>query len=136
MKCELKGSVNIKIKYGQTVKLYQVLYVPQAEKNNLNVSMLVSKGATMGATQDKMIIKNNGVSINLDAGKGQKKSMMFYLKAKRYAQEGQEEHTNLTEKKMETSDEKEKWRNKLGLSSDIDINIGLQRSINATSMLR
>ena len=29
----------------------------------------------------------------------------------------------MSEDKMETSDEKEKWRNKLGLSSDIDINV-------------
>ena len=32
--------------------------------------------------------------------------MMFYLKAKRYAQKVQEALTNLTENKIETSDEK------------------------------
>ena len=47
-----------------------------------------------------MIIKKNGASMALDASKGQNKSMMFYLKAKRYAQEGQEALTNLPEKKM------------------------------------
>ena len=46
--------------------------------------MLVSKGAMMGDTQEKMIIDKNRVIINLDASKGQNKIMMFYLKAKRY----------------------------------------------------
>ena len=41
--------------------------------------------------------------MNLDARKGQKRSMMFYLKAKRYAPEVQEALTNLPEKKIETS---------------------------------
>ena len=54
MKCELKGSVNMKIKYGQTVKLTEVLYVPQAVKNLLSVPMLFSKGATVGDTQEKI----------------------------------------------------------------------------------
>ena len=83
MKCKLKGFVNMKLQVGQTVKLTKVLYVPQSVKNFLRVSRFVSKGATMGDTQDKMIIKKNGVSMMLYARKG-KKSMMFYLKAKRY----------------------------------------------------
>ena len=44
---------------------------------------------------------------------------MFYLKAKIYAPEGQEALTKLTEKKMETSDKKEEWRKKLGISSEM-----------------
>ena len=55
MKCELKVSANMKIQVGQTVKLTQVQYVPQAVKNKLSISRLVSKGATMGATWDKII---------------------------------------------------------------------------------
>ena len=58
----------------------------------------------MGATQDKIIIKKNGVSMTLESGKGQNKSMVFYLKEKRYAPEVQEALTNIPEKKMETSD--------------------------------
>ena len=54
----------------------------------------------MGDTQDKMIIKKNRVSMYLDASKVQIKSMMFYLKAKRYSPEGQEALTNIPEKKM------------------------------------
>ena len=61
----------------------------------------------MGATQEKMIVKKNGVSMTLDARKNQNESMMFYLKAKRYSPEGQEALTNLTEKKIETSDKNE-----------------------------
>ena len=57
MNCELKVSVNMKLQYGQTVKLTEVLYVPQSVKILFNVSRLVSKGATMGDTQYKMIIK-------------------------------------------------------------------------------
>ena len=53
-KCKLKGSVNMQLKYGQTVKLTKVLYTPQALKNLLSVSRLVSKGATMGSTQGKI----------------------------------------------------------------------------------
>ena len=44
--------------------------------------------------------------MNLDASKGQNKSIMFYLKAKRYAPEGKEALKNMPEKNMETSDEK------------------------------
>ena len=62
MKCNLKGSVNMKLQDGQMAKLTKVLYVPQAVKNLLTVSQLVSKGATIGATKDKMIINKNGVS--------------------------------------------------------------------------
>ena len=36
----------------------------------------------MGATQDKIIINKNRVSMTLDAMKGQNKSILFYLKAK------------------------------------------------------
>ena len=44
--------------------------------------------------------------MKLDAAKDQNNSMMFYLKAKRYAPKGQEALTNIPEKKIETSDEK------------------------------
>ena len=73
----------------------------------LSTSRLVSKGATMGDTQDKMIIKNNGVSLILDAKKGQNKSMISYLKSKSYAPEGTEAITNIQGHKQETSDKKE-----------------------------
>ena len=79
------------------VKLTGVLYVPQEVKNLLIVSRILSKGATMGATQDKLTIKKNGVKMILDAREGENESMMFYLKAKRYAPGGQEAHTNLLE---------------------------------------
>ena len=95
IKCEIKGSVNMKLQYGQTVKITEVLYVPQAVKNLLRISSIVSKGTTMGATQDKIIVKKNGVSMILDARKGQNKRMMLYLKEKRYSPEVQEELTNL-----------------------------------------
>ena len=45
------------------------------------------------------------------------------MKANRYAPERQEALTNIPEKKNDTSDEKEEWRKKLGLSSDMDINV-------------
>ena len=59
----------------------------------------------------------------LYARKGKNKSMMFYLKAKIYYPEGQEALTDLTEQKNDTSDEKEEWRKKLGLSSEMDLNV-------------
>ena len=105
MKCELKGSVKMKLQYGQTVKLTEVLYVPQAVKNMLSVSRLVAKGVIMRFTQGKMTTKKNGMSMTLDARKGQNKSMMFYLKANRYDPEGQEELNNILENKMESTDE-------------------------------
>ena len=55
---------------------------PSCEKL-FSVSRLVSKGATMGATQEKIIIKKNRLSMTLDASKGQNNSMIFYLKANR-----------------------------------------------------
>ena len=50
MEYKLKGYVNMKFKDVQTVKLTKILYVPQAVKNLLSVSRLVSKGATIVAT--------------------------------------------------------------------------------------
>ena len=58
------------------MKLTKTLYVHQDFKNLVSVSRLVSKGATIGPTQDKTIIKKNGVSTIIDARKG-KKIMMF-----------------------------------------------------------
>ena len=49
------------------VKLNKVLYVPQASKNLLSVLRLVSKGTMVGATQEKINIKKNGVSMILDS---------------------------------------------------------------------
>ena len=89
----------MKLQYVVTEKLNEVLYIPQAVKKLLSVSRLVSKGATMGATKDKITIKKNGISMILYSRKGQTKSIMFYLKAKRYSLEGQEALTNLPEKK-------------------------------------
>ena len=57
MMFELKVTVSMKLKLGQTVKLNDVLYVPQSVKNLLNVSRLVVIGATMGATIDKKNIR-------------------------------------------------------------------------------
>ena len=68
-------------------KLNYVLYVSQSVKNILSVSELVSKEATVGATQDKITINKNGVNIILDAIKGKNESMMFYLKSKIHAPE-------------------------------------------------
>ena len=53
-----KVLVNMKMQGVETVKLAKVLYVPQTVKKMLSVSRLVLKGATTGATQDKMITKN------------------------------------------------------------------------------
>ena len=89
MKCELKGSVNMKIQGGETVELSEVLYVHQAVKNLLSVSRLVSKAATMGATQEKITIKKNGVSMILDSREGGNDRTVLYFKAKLYALERQ-----------------------------------------------
>ena len=44
--------------------------------------------------------------MTLDARKGKNNNMMFNLKVKRYAPEGQEAPTNIPDKKIETSDKK------------------------------
>ena len=94
MKYDLKVSVKMNLQDGQTVKLIEVLYVPQTVKNLLSLSRLISKGATMGSTQDKIIIEKNRVGMYLDKSKGQNKSMMFYLETERYVPEVQEALTN------------------------------------------
>ena len=66
------------------MKLTKVLCVPQAVKNLLIVSRIVSKGSTMGYTQYKRTINKNGVSMILDTRKGKNTSIMFYLKTKYY----------------------------------------------------
>ena len=43
MECELKGTVNMKLKGGKMIKLTDVLFLPQASKNVLIVSSLVKK---------------------------------------------------------------------------------------------
>ena len=83
-----------------------------------------------------MIIKKNGVSMNLDERKGQNKSIVFYLKAKIYALEWQEALTNIPEKKNDTTDKKEEWRNKLFLSSEMDIKVVHRYSHQREKMLR
>ena len=97
MKCKLKGYINMNFQGGQTVKLAEVLCVPEAVKNLLSVSRLVSKVATMGTNQYKINIKKNGVIVILDTRKGQNKSMMFYFKANSHAQEGHKALTNIPE---------------------------------------
>ena len=104
MKCEIKGSVNMKFKGVHIVNLMEVLYIPQAVKKLLRVSRLMSKGTTMGDTQYKMTIKENVVSMVLGAIKGQNKSMMFYLKSKEYDPEGQKALTNLPEEETDDND--------------------------------
>ena len=64
------------------VNLAKVLYVTQPTKNLLSASRLVSKGVTMGDTQDKTTINKNGVSMILDEIKGKNTCMMIYLKTK------------------------------------------------------
>ena len=66
------------------MKLTKVLCVPQAVKNLLIVSRIVSKGSTMGDTQYKTTINKNGVSMILDTRKGKNTSIIFYLKTKYY----------------------------------------------------
>ena len=56
IKCAVKGIVNMKPQGEETFKLTKVIYVPQAVNNFLIVSRLVSKGSTIGDTQDKITI--------------------------------------------------------------------------------
>ena len=58
----------------------------------------------VGATQDKMTTKKNAVSMILDAKIGQNKSIMFYLKVKRYSTEKQETLTNMKKEKNDGND--------------------------------
>ena len=51
----------MKMQGKESVNLTKVLYIPQAFKNLLSVSMLVSKGDTMGATKDKMTINKKAL---------------------------------------------------------------------------
>ena len=51
----------------------------------------------MGATQYKINTKKNGVSMILDARKGENDIMIFYLKAKKYPPEVQEVNNNIPE---------------------------------------
>ena len=73
---------------GETVKLNEVLYVPQALKNILSVSRLVSKVSKMGSTKDNTTIKKEGVSMKLYERKGINESTVFHLKVERYPPEG------------------------------------------------
>ena len=53
MKCELKGSVNMKLKYVKTVKLNKVLYETQAVKNLLAHQGLSQRAPRWGALRIK-----------------------------------------------------------------------------------
>ena len=85
IKCELEGSVNMKLKGGEMVKTNKVLYGTQTVNNLLILSRLVSKGSAMGATQDKINIMKNGVNMILDARKDKNTIMVFYLRENTYA---------------------------------------------------
>ena len=74
----------MKMKSEEMVNNIKVLYLPQAVKNILIISRLVSRGYTSRATQDKTTIKKNGVSMIQDTRKVKNERMMFYLKEKRY----------------------------------------------------
>ena len=80
----------MKLQYVQTVNVTKVLYAHQSMKTLLSVSRLVSKGATVGAIQDKVTIKKNGVRVILDAMKGQNKSTIICLKVNSFSPEEQE----------------------------------------------
>ena len=69
MKCEIKGTVNMKLQGGETFKLDEVLYLPQLVNNILSVSRLVSKESTMGDKKDKITINKGGARMTLDARK-------------------------------------------------------------------
>ena len=82
----------------------------------------------MGSTKDKITIKKNGVNVILDARKLRNESTTLYLKVNRYALEGskpQEASIKLPggEKVQDGNDEKEYWRNKLGLPREMDNNM-------------
>ena len=77
MKCELKGLVNMNMQGRETVKLTKALYVPQVVKKLLIISRLVSKGATVEATQEKISTKKTDVSMIIDARKGKNENMML-----------------------------------------------------------
>ena len=109
MKCEVNGTVNIKLQVGGTFKLNDVLYIPQAANNILSVLRIVSKIFTMRSTKDNMTIKKNSISKTPDARKVKNYITLFYLKANRYAPEGfspQEVNRNLTEETEVQDDEK------------------------------
>ena len=84
---DLKVPVNMKVQGGETVELTDILYIPRAVKNILIVLRLVSKGATMWPTKDKMTINKNSFNMIMDARKGKNEITIFYLKDKIYAPE-------------------------------------------------
>ena len=74
----------------------------------------------MGDIQDNITIKKNRANMILDASKGVKYSMMFYLKAEIYSHEGskpQEANINMIGYNKDGNDKKYYWRKKLGLPS-------------------
>ena len=94
MKCEIRGSVNMKLKCGKLVKLTKVLYVPPVVDFFLAYQGSCKSVSRWELLRIKLPLKI-GVSILLDKSKGQNKIMMFYLKVKRYDSEGQGALTNL-----------------------------------------
>ena len=58
-----------------------------------------------------------------DVRKGENESMMFYLKVKLYAPEGQEANTNLPEDNKYGNGYKEELQKKIGISIEMDINV-------------
>ena len=106
----------------------EVLYLPQEVKNILSVSRLISKGAMMGATKNKTTFKKGSVSITLYEKTLINESTIFYFKEKRYSSEvlsPQEANRNMPEenKYQYGNDKKEDCQNKLGLPSEMDINV-------------
>ena len=100
MKCDTQVTVIIHLQGRKTFKLTEVLYLPQEVKNILSISRLISKGAMVGDTKNKMTFKKVSVSINLYANKLINESTIFYFKANRYSSEvfpPQEANRNMPE---------------------------------------
>ena len=64
------------------------------------------KGSHYRGYSKKITVKENVISMILDAIKGGNECMMLYLNANRYASEGQESNTNIAEEEKNGNDEK------------------------------
>ena len=75
-------------------------------RNQENFERIKAGGIHDGGYSRQNNHQVNGVRMKLDARKGENGSMVFKLKAKRYAQEEKEEKTNLPEEKKYGNDGK------------------------------
>ena len=80
IKATSKGNLTLKHPQGHMLKLSNVLYVPKFNRNILSMGRILKNNTSVKASHNSLTIQRNGQNMHLELDK---KTNMFYLRAKR-----------------------------------------------------